>query len=269
MIRIFRDLRQELVKEKKFSRYLIYAVGEILLVVFGILIALQINTWNQANIEGEKEVKYLNNIKKDLYQQLSVIEEQIKHERESSNSANRLLKKYFEQSELIIDHSFVRDLSRLTSRKTFISIDPTYTDLVSSGNISLISEDEIRLGIIKYYQSVERLVKVLQNNNTINVDNHFKYFVLNNATLNSEYLRSLESKFSDSLNIKFFSSDQNPKLLQISDRLLNQDKNELNAINALNLRNNTAMAHYSSMLDLKLETQQLIKDLEEFYKIER
>ncbi len=53
MIKFFRKIRQQLLTENKFSKYLIYAIGEILLVVIGILIALQINNWN----EGEKEKK--------------------------------------------------------------------------------------------------------------------------------------------------------------------------------------------------------------------
>lgn len=47
MIKFFRHIRQKLLSESKFSKYLFYAVGEIILVVIGILIALQINNWNE------------------------------------------------------------------------------------------------------------------------------------------------------------------------------------------------------------------------------
>jgi hypothetical protein len=46
MIKFFRKIREKLVTEYKFSKYALYAIGEILLVVVGILIALQINNWN-------------------------------------------------------------------------------------------------------------------------------------------------------------------------------------------------------------------------------
>ena len=52
MIKFFRKIRQRLLTENKFSKYLLYAIGEIILVVIGILIALQINNWN----EGRKLV---------------------------------------------------------------------------------------------------------------------------------------------------------------------------------------------------------------------
>ena len=47
MIKFFRKIRQQLLVENKFSKYLLYAIGEIILVVIGILIALQINNWNE------------------------------------------------------------------------------------------------------------------------------------------------------------------------------------------------------------------------------
>ena len=47
MIKFFKKIRQKLLSENQFSKYLIYAVGEIILVVIGILIALQINNWNE------------------------------------------------------------------------------------------------------------------------------------------------------------------------------------------------------------------------------
>jgi hypothetical protein len=47
MIRFFRKIRQKLLTENKFSKYVLYAIGEIVLVVIGILIALSINNWNE------------------------------------------------------------------------------------------------------------------------------------------------------------------------------------------------------------------------------
>ena len=56
---IFRKLRKSLLTENKFSKYLFYAAGEIVLVVIGILLALQINTCNNQKIQRNKEQFYL------------------------------------------------------------------------------------------------------------------------------------------------------------------------------------------------------------------
>ena len=60
MIKFFRKIRQKLVTENKFSKYLLYAIGEIVLVVIGILIALQVNNLNEVEKVKDKEVIYLN-----------------------------------------------------------------------------------------------------------------------------------------------------------------------------------------------------------------
>ena len=62
MIKLFRKIRQKLLAENKISKYLIYAIGEIILVVIGILIALQINNWNESNKEKKKHGYYLNSL---------------------------------------------------------------------------------------------------------------------------------------------------------------------------------------------------------------
>ena len=60
MIKIFRKIRQQSLTENKFSKYLIYAIGEIILVAIGILIALQVNNWNNSRIERKTEIKLMN-----------------------------------------------------------------------------------------------------------------------------------------------------------------------------------------------------------------
>tara|TARA_R110000744_G_scaffold97420_1_gene188243 strand:+ start:1859 stop:2056 length:198 start_codon:yes stop_codon:yes gene_type:complete len=60
MIKFFRKIRQKMLTENKFSKYLLYAIGEIVLVVIGILIALQVNNLNEVEKVKDKEVIYLN-----------------------------------------------------------------------------------------------------------------------------------------------------------------------------------------------------------------
>ena len=66
MIAFFRKIRQRLLSENKVSKYLAYAFGEIVLVVIGILIALQINNWNNTSVLRQKEIVLLKELKKAL-----------------------------------------------------------------------------------------------------------------------------------------------------------------------------------------------------------
>ena len=66
MIKFFRKIRQKMLTENKFSKYMIYAVGEIILVVIGILIALQINNWNSNRLEKESDSQLIGALITDL-----------------------------------------------------------------------------------------------------------------------------------------------------------------------------------------------------------
>jgi hypothetical protein len=59
MLRFFRQIRQRLRTDNKFSKYLLYAIGEILLVVIGILIAFQVDSWNEDRKTSNTEIQYL------------------------------------------------------------------------------------------------------------------------------------------------------------------------------------------------------------------
>ena len=75
MIKFFRKIRQNLLMENKTGKYLKYAVGEIVLVVIGILIALQISNLNQEKKDRDYEIKMLSEIEKGLRLDLSNLQE--------------------------------------------------------------------------------------------------------------------------------------------------------------------------------------------------
>ena len=66
MIKFFRKIRQRLLTENKFSKYLLYAIGEIILVVIGILIALQVNNWNESKKRSRQEIALIENLKSEF-----------------------------------------------------------------------------------------------------------------------------------------------------------------------------------------------------------
>lgn len=77
MIKLFRKICQNLLTENKFGKYLIYPVGEIVLVVIGILIALSINNWNEDRKDVKREIKLLYDIQNDVNKNIKNIDEGI------------------------------------------------------------------------------------------------------------------------------------------------------------------------------------------------
>jgi uncharacterized membrane-anchored protein YhcB (DUF1043 family) len=240
MIKFFRRIRQRLLSENNFSKYLIYAIGEIVLVVIGILIALQINNWNQRRLEHSKEQIYLTNIKRDLQLQLQLIEAQLEREESYINETLPILDSYYKHREIIVDSTFTLYLSKVTERRTFIKTDPTYTDLISSGNIDILKDIAFKNKLIEYYQNLARIEKITQNNNI--------------------YLND-QIYFSEIIKLIYFDNGPMPEaneLTDISNEILNKKENKLRLINLVNFRKHLAEGSRDLMLDTKSRTNELL-----------
>ena len=78
MIPFFRKIRHQLADERQIFRYARYAIGEILLVVIGILLALQINTWNEGRKQKQADQEFLNSLRIELSPDISTLERKIR-----------------------------------------------------------------------------------------------------------------------------------------------------------------------------------------------
>ena len=86
-MKIFRNIRKKLLHNGRINQYLKYALGEIILVVLGILIALQINNWNQNRIKDATEQTYLLGLKEEFQISKSKLEELININKENYTGA--------------------------------------------------------------------------------------------------------------------------------------------------------------------------------------
>ena len=142
MIKFFRNTRKQLLTENKFTKYLFYALGEIILVVIGILIALQINNWNNRRIEKEEEKKSYRNIKRQ-------IEDDRKELSDAKAFNNYFSATYKHANKIIRVQDFTKSDSLaliamgLSQYSDFNSSGNIYETLVNSGNIKLLKNDEI------------------------------------------------------------------------------------------------------------------------------
>ena len=91
MIKFFRHIRKTLISEDKMGKYFKYAIGEILLVVIGILIALSINNWNNSRIEAEREQTVLRNLRSDFNENITELNRIYEGTEQSYRSSVRLL----------------------------------------------------------------------------------------------------------------------------------------------------------------------------------
>lgn len=91
MIKFFRKIRQNLLFKGKTGKYLKYAIGEIILVVIGILIALQINNWNEGRKDLAQEQLILMQLQREYISNLNQLDEKILMRNEGLVACNMLL----------------------------------------------------------------------------------------------------------------------------------------------------------------------------------
>lgn len=143
MIRLFRKIRVRLLSEDKYSTYLLYASGEILLVVVGILIALQIDNWNDQRKERIKELSYLEGIKNDLVNNLNEVNSFIQQKQRAIESANIIIS-YFENDTINNPTYFNLHNLNVSISHRFEEKNNTFKELENSGQLSMISNKEIK-----------------------------------------------------------------------------------------------------------------------------
>ena len=200
-INFFRRIRKKMADDNKPLKYTRYAIGEIVLVVIGILIALQINNWNKELQNKTLEIKTLENLKIDLDLQLEIIQKQLSMERYGLEKADSCLLMINSKIDVF---SLTKMLDNLSVRHTFIANKVTFENLGLDGNTTIISNSDLQNEIVRYYQQLDYTMSVINNNNLYRTNSQFGTFVVNNTLgfrLNTEgeldlsYVMSPEQRF--------------------------------------------------------------------------
>ena len=160
MIKFFRTIRKDLISENKTGKYLKYAIGEIILVVIGILIALSINNWNEEikNRAFEKEI--LEQIRANLIKDKLTLESIQANFENAMNSTDKVLK-----SEWLTDErdSLKYWLSDIVRFDRFQPLTNAY-EVAKSKGLDLISNKQLRFVIGAYYDDeIKRVVKAIED----------------------------------------------------------------------------------------------------------
>ncbi|AVR45408.1 hypothetical protein C7S20_09065 [Christiangramia fulva] len=148
----FRNNRKELIKENRVKKYLLYALGEIILVVIGILIALQVNTWKIDTANRSDEQFYLKKLKQNLQQDTIYLKQRI-GEIKSSEEGLELLKKEIHDPQL---QKFSNDnaMFNLFAVFSFTPQTSTFDNLISTGKLGLITNQALVDSIFVYYNDL-------------------------------------------------------------------------------------------------------------------
>ena len=165
MLHFFRKIRRDLLDNSKFFKYLKYAIGEIILVMIGILLALYVNNWNEERKERRVEMKFFHNLKNDLNADMERLDYMIDLAT-TKVRASQSVKRLSDQDSVGSLYEFSDDMLDLIFVDEFRPNENTYEEMKSSGKFSTIRNDTLKLKLLnlrKTYVDIDGAQKHMRN----------------------------------------------------------------------------------------------------------
>jgi hypothetical protein len=165
MIKFFRKIRQQLLADRRISKYLLYATGEIVLVVIGILIALQVNNWNEHRKDQIAVRNMLANLLDEIIQDSASINEVYQFEKHVSLKAAEILyETHSNDAEISPDDSAVAKSFRYATFAPVLNFNKnSYEELSNSNLIGQLGSTTLKSALLAYYGHIDRLNKYAEN----------------------------------------------------------------------------------------------------------
>lgn len=162
--------------ENKTGKYLKYAIGEIVLVMIGILLAIQVNNWNEKRLNKSIENKYLIGIVNDLNVDILAYKDAIKNDSIIIISVHRILKSY--TSNQTIDSDNLLKISKPLWRIYNVDAQTnTYEEMKASGNVVIINSKRLRYKINSYYRFLNKILSAEKTSNDLVINTNMGFLV--------------------------------------------------------------------------------------------
>ncbi|MBK7873489.1 MAG: hypothetical protein IPJ74_23905 [Saprospiraceae bacterium] len=154
MLKFFRNIRRRLLDSGSLRKYFVYAIGEIILVVIGILIALQINNWNENRKDRAKELKILINLQQDFRYTQKALETSLQsYPIEIGRLRSALGYIGMDASELT---SEMKDTIYHTNYRPTAIVEGTLNSILNTDKLELISNDSLKYLLTAYPAEVNK-----------------------------------------------------------------------------------------------------------------
>ncbi|MBO6792369.1 MAG: hypothetical protein JJ895_00570 [Balneolaceae bacterium] len=192
MFKFFRRIRQNLLSDNKITKYLIYAMGEIVLVVIGILIALQINNWNNEVEKRSEEQLIIQNLHIEFEKNKIGLQSYIEHHEQLLEATTQIMDLIGAPNEELDRYNLD---SLIASSLDYIEFNPrqsVISDLNSSGRLNLISSDSLRLLIYEWSVLIEGAHEGYDTLDEINQMLYLPYLTKNASMKNIDQYGILE-----------------------------------------------------------------------------
>ena len=164
-------------EKNKTGKYFKYAIGEIILVVIGILIALSINNWNENRKNRISESEYYCKLLADFELDRQNIAELYKESEHKIETSKRLLLELNNKNKDKI--FFVNNYLQALRTNAFVPSKVAMTDLVSSGRLNLLTNDSLKNDLVRYYGELDKLLYQLEINRSKSLERAFLYDDIN------------------------------------------------------------------------------------------
>ena len=173
MIKFFRNIRRGILSGNKSSnpaspvgRYLLYAIGEIMLVVLGILIALKLNGINTDRLNRQLETNYLTAISENLKEDIEDLQGRLRKDTVHLDSYTKLMLAFTDDRIKFNEDSLKFFIHNSAIINYFNPQNTVFDEMKSSGKLHLIRLDALRHGIMDYYNNSNKVVRSQEINNS-------------------------------------------------------------------------------------------------------